>query len=247
VSNATQIEAAGRWPDDVAVWRVDCAPVLAENASRIETMSGDVAYLDDAERERALRLRRVEDRVRFVLTRSTLRALLGQHLGVPPATLRFGATPQGRPVLDAPRGMRMPSFNVSHSGPHALIAISGAREVGVDVEQCGQLSDWRALCALACTAAECEVLEREPPTMRTQAFVRIWTAKEALLKTLGVGIAQDLQTFSVYPRQGDGAREPYVESSASPGLGARLRTLQFRWLDELAGSEGCVAWTPRWR
>jgi 4'-phosphopantetheinyl transferase len=242
VFNATQIEAARRWPDDVAVWRVDCAPALAEGASRVEDMPGAVAYLDDAERARALRFRRLEDRVRFVLTRSTLRVLLAQRLAVPPATLHFGATPQGRPVLDAPHGTRMPSFNVSHSGPHALIAISGAREVGVDVEQCGQISDWRALCALACTAAECEALERAPPAMRTRAFVRIWTAKEALLKTLGVGIAQDLQTFSVDPRQRGGLTEPRVEASAASGLGA----LRFCWLDELAGSEGCVAWTPRW-
>ncbi|MFP6560694.1 4'-phosphopantetheinyl transferase superfamily protein [Paraburkholderia sp. B3] len=241
--SAMQIEAAGRWPDDVAVWRVDCAPALVEGAF---FAPGKAAYLDDVERARVLRFRREEDRVRFVLTRSTLRALLAQRLGVPPATLRFDATPQGRPVLCAPPGTRMLSFNVSHSGPHALIAISGVREVGVDVEQYGRVSDWRALCALACTATECEALERAPPAARAQVFVRIWTAKEALLKTLGIGIAQDLQTFSVDPCQREGTGEPRVETLAASGPGVRLRTLRFCWLDELAGSEGCVAWAPRW-
>lgn len=233
MSDAKRIEPAGRWPDDVTVWRIDCAPALAHGLDREA-----LRHLDEAEREHAQRFRRLEDRVRFVLARAALRELLAERLGAPPRALRFGASAHGRPVLAAPAGAPAFAFNVSHSGAHALLALSSAREVGIDVELLTQGADWCALSAVACTQAERATLACLPDASRARAFVRIWTAKEAVLKAVGVGIAEDLQSFSIDPREDGGA-------ATVPG--AHADALRFHWLDELPGATACVAWSSAWR
>ncbi|WP_322044776.1 4'-phosphopantetheinyl transferase family protein [Paraburkholderia sp. J67] len=238
---AKRIEAAGRWPDDVELWRVDCAPALAQGLDR-----DALRDLDETERERAQRFLREEDRVRFVLARATLRQLLAERLGTPAHALRFGASGHGRPELQGQAGA--PAFNVSHSGPHALVALSCEREVGVDVELLTQGLEWRALGRVACTAAERDTLECVLPAQRARAFMRIWTAKEALLKAVGVGIAEHLQAFSIDPREEGGAASVSGLHAQPHGPSvACIETLRFHWLDELPGAQACLAWSPAGR
>lgn len=234
MSDAKRINSDGRWPDDVSVWRIDCAEAIAHGLDR----DAD-DWLDEAERDHAQRFRRVEDRVRFVLARSALRGLLAGRLDVSPQALRFGASAHGRPVLIAPADSQAFAFNVSHSGPHALIALSSAREVGIDVELLAQGHDWRALSAIACTDSERATLERMAERAQARAFVRIWTAKEAVLKAVSVGIAEDLQAFSIDPREAGGAAS--APCLRSPGV--QNDTLRFHWLDELPDAMACVAWS----
>jgi 4'-phosphopantetheinyl transferase len=223
-----QLAARGRWPDDVALWHVHVPSEPHAWAQLAPLLAHD-------ERERALRYHRDEDRLRFAATRAALRAQLGDVLGIAPLDLRFGHEPHGRPVLE---GHPHLSFNVSHAGAHALIAISAARCVGIDIEPLDPSLDWRPLLGLVCSGDEGVALERcNEESLRRAAFLRCWTAKEALLKALGLGITQALRDISVDPFSSGTQRPRVVADSVAQGAAA----LRFEWLDDIEGSVGCIA------
>jgi 4'-phosphopantetheinyl transferase len=223
-----QLAARGRWPADVALWHVH-VPVEPHAWARL------APSLAHDERERALRYHRDEDRLRFAATRVALRAQLGNVAGISPLDLRFGREPHGRPMLD---GHPHLSFNVSHAGSHALIAISAARRVGVDIEPLDPLLDWRPLIGLVCSDDECVALARcKEESLCRAAFLRCWTAKEALLKALGLGITQALRDLAVDPFSSGTQRPRVVADSVAHGVAA----LRFRWLDDIEGCVGCIA------
>ncbi|WP_166676744.1 4'-phosphopantetheinyl transferase family protein [Paraburkholderia caballeronis] len=218
----------GRWPVDVDVWQVRLALSAREE---------NCPHLDDAERARAARYRAASDRVRFATTRSVLRELLGHYTDTSADSLRFVLSAAGKPRLpssDAPR------FNVSHSGEQALIAVSRTREVGIDIELADAGLDWRELVGLVCTDAERAALESVPPPLQHAQFFRCWTAKEAALKALGIGITDGLRVLTI---------DLDSETSVRPQAGmhpavADANRLTCHWLDDVHGYAACVAYGP---
>jgi 4'-phosphopantetheinyl transferase len=133
-----------RWPDDVDVWCVD----VAVDAPELGNM---VATLEVAEQQRAWHYRPPSDRARCVSTRYRLRCLPSERLGVRPQDLQLSFGAQGKPYLpDYPRL----SFNAPHSGGCALIAISGGRRVGIDLEHIDNTFDGTSVGSIVCAKAE---------------------------------------------------------------------------------------------
>jgi len=224
-----QMLSDSRWPAEIELWHV----AISER----EGVSDEMTRLLDAdERARADRYRAVADRSRFVATRSSLRALLARHVGAAPETLRFVTGPHGRPALEHYPAV---SFNVSHTGPHALIALSSTRIVGVDVERLDMALDWRALTRLVCSAAEQRSIECAPVALQHDYFFRCWTAKEALLKALGLGITEGLLALTI-ELGGEGVQQPHAESAPAFSGAAALR---FQWLRDLPGYLACIAYS----
>lgn len=223
MQDTTPLDAGGRWPADIDIWQVRL-PVQAD--------AHDWPGLAAEEREHAARFRLPTDRIRFAVTRSRLRQLLGGYRNTPPAALRFTHNAWGRPELVDGDGL---SFNVSHSKGQALIAVSASRRVGVDVEWRDPALDWRELTGLLCTPRERQAIEDTPADARRRAFFRCWTAKEALLKAQGQGIAAGLHALSLAP----GGLQGQDEAGSCTLHGNRLH---YRWLDELAGYGACLAY-----
>ncbi|SDV46041.1 4'-phosphopantetheinyl transferase family protein [Chitinasiproducens palmae] len=224
VARARLLPAHGRWPADVDVWDIDLA-------GQPETQR----HLDAAERARTARYLHLRDRVRFAGTRSVLRELLGAYLNESPSALRFAVSGNGRPELAA--GFGALSFNVSHAGERALAVVSRKRIVGIDIETRDPGLDWQPLTRLVCTAAEHAVLAAYDVDARRDAFLRCWTAKEAILKALGLGIAEGLlavDTLSALARP----RRPRV---LDRGRFEAARRLAFDWIEDLAGYVACVS------
>lgn len=220
----TLLASAG-WPADLHIWHVEIPSADIEIA---------LTGLDADECARAERYLQPADRRRFVVTRSTLRDLLGHYLDRPPAALRFATTRYGRPELLDGRGL---SFNVSHAGDHALLAISRVRKVGIDIERIDPELDWSALANRVCTADEHAALMTRPAACRREGFYRCWTAKEAVLKSMGRGIGDDLHALHVGFGEA-GVRQPVAVRAASCVAAQRMRV---HWLAELPGYIGCVA------
>jgi 4'-phosphopantetheinyl transferase len=191
--------------------------------------------LHQTEVQRALRYRNDADRALYVATRSALRELLAERLSITPATVTLTAGKWGKPMLaGAETGL---SFNVSHSCNQALIAISDSRLVGVDIEHVDLNLDWREVASLLCTRHELRCLNAEPTRTQTVSFFRLWTAKEALLKALGVGI-YGLQMLDVGCR-GEGIRSPEVITPN--GVFKSAQDLRYHWLMEFPDYVGCIA------
>lgn len=159
----------------VAVWLVDLRQPLTD---------ADWATVDRAEASRASAFAFARDRDRFVAARVALRKLLAQRLGVTVAEVALTKGANDRPTL--PAGSEL-SFNVSHSEDLAAIAIaSGASPLGIDIEMIRPFADTEALVREHGTAAERVAVERA--ARPAEAFLRLWTRKEAAAKALGLGI-----------------------------------------------------------
>jgi 4'-phosphopantetheinyl transferase len=152
----------------------------------------DWTLLSREEAARARRYRWHEDRVRAVTTRAALRRLLGSRLRRPPQSLLFVYGPHGKPSL--PQAPHI-QFNVSHAGSYALIAVSNEGEIGVDIERCESALDLDALRVHVSSYVERTAGDN------VSGFFELWVVKEAVLKALGLGIAEHLQDVSVLGRE----------------------------------------------
>lgn len=190
-------------PGEVHVWHVP----LGSGCTALE---GAIAVLSAEERQRADRLRREDLRNRFITARGTLRVLLGRYCDVSPGGLRFRYGPTGKPALMEGQGSRGTGttlhFNMAHSEDIALLALTESAPVGVDVERVRPLADLEALVRQFFSAKEAAALSNLPATEQQEAFFRLWTRKEALLKATGAGISDLLNQVEVSFLPGEPAR-----------------------------------------
>ena len=114
------------------------------------------------------------------------RPVLARYAGLPADALPLLPDAYGKPRLAAPAA---PGFNLSHSGGVVLLAIARGVDPGIDVEALRPRPRALQLAQRYFTAAEAAVLARLPEGDRQQTFYRLWTAKEAVLKALGRGLA----------------------------------------------------------
>ncbi|WP_299438323.1 4'-phosphopantetheinyl transferase superfamily protein [uncultured Rhodospira sp.] len=148
--------------------------------------------------------------------RLLLRTMLSRFHGADPLAWHFVTEPGGRPHVDMTRppypltAETRPRFSLSHTVGLAACAVSlgpwppGA-DLGVDAEWTGRPSVPAVPLARRFfhpdEAAALELVPRGPE--RQQLFMTLWTRKEAVLKALGLGIANHL---SLYACLGDPAR-----------------------------------------
>ncbi|HVE70938.1 MAG TPA: 4'-phosphopantetheinyl transferase superfamily protein [Thermoanaerobaculia bacterium] len=158
--------------------------------------------LDEEESRRVAAFRFESDRRLSLIARAALRTLLGRYLGRDPRTLRFVAGPQGKPALTTGDL----EFNVSHSGGHVAVAISGDAAVGVDIEAVRATRDIVHLAERFFSAHEAESVRTATEAQRAERFFAYWTAKESVIKAVGGGLFVDLRSFETDPRPGQATR-----------------------------------------
>lgn len=152
---------------------------------RIQPRPDDAKILSTDERLRAARSARHEDGARFASGRATVRRILGKRLNLSPRTIKFQYGSHGRPeVREAPEL----SFNLSHSGDRALLAVADGIDIGVDIERLRRGLHWRAIAERVLGAGERAELEAAVPGDDSARFLELWTVREAYLKAVGVGI-----------------------------------------------------------
>ncbi|MDB5742995.1 MAG: hypothetical protein JWR68_1310 [Polaromonas sp.] len=176
-------------PAGVAVWR------LALDAQNV-ALDALLPLLPADEQARCLRYRQPAHRLRFAAARVALRRLLAERLQIAVQAVALRIDGFGKPRLAGGEGLH---FNLSHSKNYALIALSARQPVGVDIEAVGSpAGDWPVATALT-PAERRHCSEQAHAEAGTLAFFRIWSGKEAVLKALGLGIADHLQSVSVVP------------------------------------------------
>jgi 4'-phosphopantetheinyl transferase len=181
---------------EIHVWRHRLLPP-APDLARLRSL------LRDDELERVRRFKFDIDRSRFIISRGTLRTLLGAYLQVPAENLRFEYSSYGRPFLTGPTTATRLDFNVSHSGSVTLWAFAIDRRIGVDVERVR--TDFGAMEIAERFFSESERHEMSKLSVgeRHQAFFRCWTRKESFIKALGEGLSHPLDRFDVTLASGE--------------------------------------------
>lgn len=141
------------------------------------------------------------------------RRWLADQLGVPEPALGLWRDPYGRPHLGATyAGL---DANWSHSGGRLLVALARGARVGADIEWLRPRPNAMTLARRFFTANESAQLADLPRDAGERWFVRLWCAKEAVLKAHGRGIAFGLEKLE-FEHEGDGWRL----AACDPALGA---------------------------
>ncbi|MGL4511918.1 MAG: 4'-phosphopantetheinyl transferase family protein [Lacipirellulaceae bacterium] len=180
------------------------------------------SLLTDDERRRADRLVTPERARRWLAARGTLRELLGEAVGAPPAELRFDVGPGGKPRLVGGG----PEFNLAHSDGWGVLAVA-AEAVGIDLERPREVATRDALARRWFAPSElARFLATDDPQ---REFFRLWTAKEAVVKLAGVGVGELLRAFAT--PSGDGWVE--LPEEFAPAHAERRC-----WLSRLDGAQG---------
>lgn len=151
-----------------------------------DASSGDV--LDADELVRARQFRAHADRRWFSTRRGVLREILARYVSCPPMNVlidrrcsRCGHPDHGRPQLVGDVDI---SFSTSSRPGCGVVAVArGNNRVGVDVEV---LDDDAAAAVRRVALHENEAAS--PDVESTHDVLRLWCRKEALLKSIGVGV-----------------------------------------------------------
>jgi phosphopantetheinyl transferase len=227
-----------RWAVDV---RQFCKPKSAEWATLLALCSAEEQarvgrYMFDADKKRALV-------GRLLIQRAVL--VLCCEAGVTRSDMRLGRTPRGKPILLAPEQPGL-CFNISHHGNFVILAAeSGCSPdtvIGCDVMtieiKSGRAprkqSQQQQLAAFFHDMRHC-FTEKEWGLIRDQtgfepqlrAFMTFWTMKECIVKALGVGIHENLQSIEFHPKEVDG-------KAAAEALTTEVQ-FQVRLLEEEGG------------
>jgi 4'-phosphopantetheinyl transferase len=166
-----------------------------------ESVQRLMGFANSEERLRCRKLRRESDQLRYAVSRGALRLVLSRYLEIPPSDILFGYGEFGKPFLAQADVDAALAFNLSHCFDMSIIAVAGLRDVGVDVEAVRPIRDRRHIAETHLNQEERHFIESAGSAESLQAFLRIWTRREAAAKALGLGLSEGLSRAinSVYP------------------------------------------------
>jgi len=131
-----------------------------------------------------------------LVSRWASREILASYLGIGASQVEWLVDPMGKPYVDQPI-----SFNLSHSGSWAVLAV--AREpglqLGVDIEDRSRGVEHHQLARRFFAPPEARTVDSSADPV--EAFFSIWTLKEAYVKALGSGLRHPLSEFMVESNQ----------------------------------------------
>ena len=167
------------------------------------------------------------------------RAWLGQALGVAADALPLVRDERGRPRLDG--ALAGWDCNWSHSGDGLVVALGEGVQVGIDVERLRPRARALELAARFFTGPELAWLHAAPSTaIRDHAFLRLWCAKEAVLKAHGHGVSFGLHRL----RFGEDRHGSLHLLECDPELGL-VSQWQLQELQPAPDYLGALAWRLR--
>jgi len=141
------------------------------------------------------------------------RRWLSGQLAVPEDALALWRDAHGRPHLGEAHAGR--DANWSHSGERLLVALARGARIGADIEWLRPRPSAMTLARRFFTPREAAQLAELPHDTAERWFVRLWCAKEAVLKAHGRGIAFGLERLE-FTLDGEG----WTLHACDPALGA---------------------------
>ena len=131
----------------------------------------------------------------FLLSRSYLRLIIAQLLDCDANTITFETTEKGKLYLKD----QSLFFNISHSHQRGVIALSLDPMIGIDLEYHRIQKPYESIAKRFFTERETHWLLQQPLDYQHPSFFDIWTGKEAVSKSTGLGLSINFASFSVLP------------------------------------------------
>jgi len=154
-----------------------------------------LSSLSEEERSRAAKYSPIPAS-RFIARRVFLREVLAKELGVNTEAVRIRTSDGGRPLLC--HDGDVPFFSQSSSADRTVVALSHDWYVGADVEWLDETIDFIGIAHRWLTPREVARIEKAATVNDARLeFLRTWTAREAVAKLTGEGIARAIDHFEV--------------------------------------------------
>ncbi|EKO3894520.1 MULTISPECIES: 4'-phosphopantetheinyl transferase family protein [Vibrio] len=177
--------------------------------------------LDSTEYQRFNRFQFEKERSEYAFAHSFKRHILSQNYPEKDKmTWQFFTNKNGKPFVKEPL-----SFNLSHSsGAVALAVLKGNNQlnIGIDIEVYKKREDIAGLTKSVLHRTERNHLTTTPNI--NQGFLKIWTAKESLLKAVGCGLDDRLNTINCAASLDD---KPYIQHWR--GKNYKIKTICLGW------------------
>ena len=149
-----------------------------------------------AEHRQARRYAFAADRHRHLAGRAVARLALARRYGCRARDLSITEGPHGKPQLrQAPSDEPVFHFNIAHTKDVVVVAVSRTHPVGIDIEARRRDANVEALAERVLTEAEQSWWRARPEAHQREAFIHLWTCKEAFLKATGQGLQRALHTI----------------------------------------------------
>ncbi|MBM6804467.1 4'-phosphopantetheinyl transferase superfamily protein, partial [Mediterraneibacter glycyrrhizinilyticus] len=129
-----------------------------------------------------------EDRFRSAAGKIITKLLASKYLHIPLNCISIRTGNYGKPEIVLGKSPHL-AFSISHSGDYVVLAFGLKRVIGVDVEQVKELPEYLELAQHFFTQEESSEIKE------IRHFYNYWTAKEAYVKALGVGLQKPLDSF----------------------------------------------------
>ena len=130
-----------------------------------------------------------------MIGRGMRRKMLSEAAGLPIDQLVFDESADGKPRCTNVSGW---DFNVSHSGDYVAVAV-GRGQIGVDLEQIRPVREMESIAERYFHRDEAETWRSLDTGLREEAFFVLWSAREAAMKCVGLGLARGLSITRVDP------------------------------------------------
>ncbi len=178
--------------NEVDIWEValDVSDEVAEKFA---------AILSPEEVVRMARFVEARAARQYAISRGSLRRILSSYLGKPPRDVVFTTTGDGKPALASADSSGL-EFNASHSGALALIGVTRARQIRVDVEQVRTVPKALQLAERFFSSEEHRMLCDLPEDERSRAFLAVWVAREGNAKARGLSVWHGLANLTALDR-----------------------------------------------
>ena len=158
-----------------------------------QIMDKKIKSLSASEQKRIKSYHRWEDQQPTLLAHLFIRGRLKEILNVGEHKyISFMRTEKGRPYLCPSFGWEG-DFNMSHSGERILAGISKTGKIGVDIERINPID--MSITHHCFTSEEHYYYDQLSLDEAMMFFFRIWTLKEAFVKTIGQGLSYPLKQF----------------------------------------------------
>lgn len=150
------------------------------------------AYIMDCqEKEKAAQYRFYEDRMRYMAGKICTRILLMRYLNE--NSIVFLTHELGKTYHKKVFGKQSINFNISHSGEIVLLVFAFEMKVGIDVQKINEYLEYKEMANNFFSPVEAQDVN----CGNIKLFFQYWSAKEAYLKALGIGLGNGMDFFSV--------------------------------------------------
>lgn len=152
-----------------------------------------LSYLSSDELIRYHRFHFPKHKARFLQAHVAVKKILGRYLNLAPQTLVFELDRYGKPYFENNHSL---TFNLTHSGDHALLAVGKEHPVGVDIERFSS-RPYEGIARHVFSQREQAALHALPKSLQPLGFFNVWTQKEALIKAIGLGLGYPTGTIDL--------------------------------------------------